>query len=114
VLLALVLFLAGGQAAFGAEKSSSGRLQSVEGPPPPPPLRSGEALEPDVTIVQDRRGRVEEYRVAGRLVAVKITPGGGAPPYFLVDIDGDGEFDFRNNELASDIQVNSWVLFHWR
>lgn len=88
-------------------------LQPVDSVPPPPPMRSGEVLEPVVTLVHDSRGLVREYRVGGRLVAVKISPGSGAPEYYLVDADGDGQLETRRNDFGSDIMVNSWLIFSW-
>lgn len=88
-------------------------LEQVDSVPPPPPVRSGEPFEPDVTIVRDQRGTVREYRVAGKLVAVKVTPK-DAPAYYLVDSDGDGDLDSRRPELGDDFLVNSWLLFTWK
>jgi hypothetical protein len=75
-------------------------------------VRRGDVLEPEITIVQRRDAVVHEYRVGGRLLAVKITPKGGVP-YYLVDVDGDGDLETRRNDLSSEILVNSWVLFSW-
>lgn len=60
----------------------------------PPQVESGEVLEPDVTITESERGLVEEYSINGRTYMVKITPSSGAP-YYLLDSDGDGTMDVR-------------------
>ena len=87
-------------------------LEQVDSVPSPPPIRSGEVLEPEITIIQDQRGTVREYRIGSRLVGIKVTPE-GAPAYYLIDADGDGHFEERRHGLGSDILINSWVLFTW-
>jgi len=113
-LIAVVCLLgaAAVQAQAGAARDDTpANLEPLESVPPPPPLRSGEALEPQVTI-GERRGTVQEYYVGGRLMAIKVIPRDG-PPYYLVDADGDGHLETRRHELGSDILVNSWLLFTW-
>lgn len=77
-----------------------------------PAAEEGEALEPTVTIREDKRGRVEEYRRGGQLYMIKVIPKKGLP-YFLVDADGDGVLDSRRNDLEPDVMIPSWVLFRW-
>ena len=92
--------------------------QSAEPEPVPEPpaipenAPGGESLEPEVTIIQRDKVTVHEYRLNGRLYAVKVIPRRG-PPYFLVDGDGDGVMETRRNELAPDFLIPSWVLFSW-
>ncbi len=85
-------------------------------PPPPPPipdrLEEGETLEPQVTIRTTPRGIVEEYRVHGRLVMIKVIPKRGYP-YYLVDADGDGELETTGHELAPQFLIPAWVLYRW-
>jgi hypothetical protein len=86
----------------------------IEAPLPPtlpPQLQSGEALEPEVTIRKDEEKVVEEYRMGGRLYMVKITPSVG-PAYYLIDSDGDGELDVREDDITNSA-VPQWVLFRW-
>lgn len=71
-----------------------------------------QAMEPKVTIHEDERGLVEEYRLNGALYMIKITPSVGKP-YFLVDADGDGELESRRNELDPDVMIPSWMIFRW-
>lgn len=86
-------------------------------PLPPPPLpdaaavEEAEELQPEVTIRRRGDAEVEEYRVNGRLYMVKITPSRGYP-YYLIDSDGDGDFDTRRNELDPP-NINQWILFRW-
>ncbi len=84
---------------------------------PLPPVLSDTAdpedsLEPEVTIRQDGRGRIEEHRINGRLYMIKITPSKGYP-YYLLDSDGDGELETRRNDLDPDVLVPRWTLFEW-
>ena len=51
----------------------------------------------------------EEYRVAGQLRMVKITPVRGAP-YYLYDRDGDGALD---RDDADKLPQTYWKLFSW-
>jgi hypothetical protein len=78
--------------------------------PPPPALDTNEAPsdEPAVTITRQTEQTVEEYRVAGRLYMIKITPKIGKP-YYLVDDRGDGKFA-RQESLDSGFRPPRWVL----
>lgn len=69
-------------------------------------------LEPKVTIHEDDRGVIEEYRLNGSLYMIKITPTSGVP-YYLVDADGDGELESRRNELDPDVMIPAWMIFRW-
>lgn len=84
-----------------------------EPPDLPDPVESGEAIEPEVTIIQREDARIEEYRVNGQLYMVKVMPNVG-PSYYLLDRDGDGHLESNLNEIhkASEI-VPQWVLFRW-
>ena len=66
-------------------------------------------LEPQVTIVQRGKEKVEEYRANGRLYMIKVTPPIGAP-YYLVDYRGDGKFS-RQDGLDPGVHVPMWVIF---
>lgn len=84
-----------------------------EPPTLPDPVESGEALEPEITIVPGDDGEIiTEYRVGGNLYMVKITPAFG-PSYYLIDRDGDGQLETRTNNIYEDIVVPQWVLFSW-
>jgi len=89
-------------------------LQPVPEPPDiPDPVRSGEALEPDVRIGRREKATVTEYRVNGRIRAIKVQPDGDFPPYYLYDTDGDGRLDRRTSRFDRDLLVPTWVLFSW-
>jgi hypothetical protein len=93
-------------------ESDSNKTPSPEPPDIPEPVQSGEALEPDITIIRRERQTIEEYRVNGRLYMVKIIPKYG-PPYYLLDSDGDGNMDVRRSDLERGMQVPQWVIFSW-
>ena len=52
---------------------------------------------------------LEEYRVAGQLRMVRITPVRG-PAYYLYDRDGDGALD---RDDADKLPQTYWKLFSW-
>jgi len=80
--------------------------------PPPDRGETGQALEPEVTIIDRGEELVEEYRINGHLYMIKVTPKKGIP-YYLVDSDGDGSFDIRQNELDEHLLIPQWTLFRW-
>lgn len=57
--------------------------------------------------IQDNGDVIQEYRVAGQLKVVKVTPVRGAT-YYLMDQNGDGFPD----EASQDAKVY-WKLFDW-
>ena len=66
----------------------------------------------DIRIYSDKNNMIKEYRANGRVYMIQITPKKGRP-YYLVDADGDGEFDTRRNDLSPNLKIPSWVLFSW-
>lgn len=86
----------------------------VEAPPPPPVVQSGEALEPEVTIREERQETIYEYRVAGKLVMVKVQPKGDMPPYYFYNQDNDAELEYSQVHPQHVPNVNQWVLFRWK
>lgn len=53
---------------------------------------------------------IEEYRVAGQLRMVKVTPARG-PAYYLIDQNGDGRMDpFREGDQPPQTY---WKLYGW-
>jgi len=53
---------------------------------------------------------IEEFRVAGQLRMIKVTPARG-PAFFLIDQNGDGRAD-RNADNSS-VSPVYWKLFGW-
>ncbi len=87
--------------------------QAPEVPEPPLPVQSGEALEPDITIIRRGKKTIHEYRLNGKLVKVKVIPDIG-PPYYMVDVDGDGTLEeVRNSDLEKGIHVQQWEIYSW-
>ena len=84
--------------------------QSVS--PALPSIGEEEGIEPEVRIIQREDQTIEEYRVHGRLYMIKVTPK-NAPPYYLVDSDGDGTMDASPSEIEPRLMIPSWVLFRW-
>lgn len=96
---------------LAAEEGAVGPAVAPEPPELPPQVESGEALEPEVTIIKSEEKTVEEYRVDGKLVMVKITPVAG-PAYYLLDSDGDGTLDTQEDDPRS-ASVQQWEIFSW-
>ena len=69
-------------------------------------------LGPDVQILQSKSADIEEFRSNGQVYMIKVKPKKG-PAYYLVDADGDGDFDTRRNDLQPNLLIPSWVLFSW-
>lgn len=72
----------------------------------------GQSLEPEVTILDGEQHTIEEYRLNGKLYMIKIVPAVGSH-YFLVDSDGDGEFETQRYTGDSEMMVPRWTLFEW-
>ncbi len=89
------------------------RLENVpDVPESPKKVKSGENLEPDITIMRKGKKTIQEYRKNGKLYMVKIIPDVGLP-YYLRDTDGDGKMDVRSNELDRGAEVNMWNVLEW-
>jgi len=85
------------------------KLEPLPEPPPPPPgLAPDPALDPQVTITKQGENKVEEYRVNGKLYAMKVTPPHGVP-YILIDESGNGMM-VRRDSLDSGVRVPQWVI----
>lgn len=73
------------------------------------------SADPDIPENADRTVRtedngdvIEEYRVAGQLRIVKVTPPRG-PAYYLIDDNGDGRLDRGKGE----VQPVYYKLYGW-
>lgn len=88
-------------------------LQALPEPPDiPPRVKSGETLEPEVTIRREEKQTITEYRINGRLQSIKVQPVVG-PPYWLVDTTGDGFTDTRYDNYYPPFAIPGWVIFRW-
>ena len=64
-----------------------------------------------VAVRTEKNGdTIEEYRVAGNLRMVKVTPARGAASY-LYDSDGDGRLDKSKDNV--DVSPVYWKLYGW-
>ncbi|MDD5228507.1 MAG: DUF2782 domain-containing protein [Methylococcales bacterium] len=100
-------------AVHAIEDEAPPRLEQVpDVPEPPKAVKSGETLEPDITIVRKGKKTIQEYRRGGRLYMVKVIPDVGLP-YYLRDTDGDGKMDVRSNQLDRGAEVNMWNVLEW-
>ena len=88
-------------------------LSAQEDPAPPPPLPEDNTglPEPEVTIVRKKDAVIEEYRINGQLRYAKIKPTKG-PAYYMIDTDGDGLLDKRDDNLDNP-PINQWILLRW-
>ncbi|MCH4563845.1 DUF2782 domain-containing protein [Halomonas sp. EGI 63088] len=68
--------------------------------------QSASEVEPDITIRQEEDRTIREYRINGELYAIEIRPSRG-PSYYLVDHDGDGNFERQDGDR---IAVPQWIL----
>ncbi len=105
-LLAVVVFSIAFPASAQAPRLPD--LQPVPEPPPAPPGLLETPMEPQVTIRKRGEDTVEEYRIAGKLYMVKVTPPHGVP-YYLVDSKGDGTFS-RQEPTDTGLRVPMWVI----
>ena len=64
----------------------------------------------DLANAQKNGDTIEEYRVAGNLRMVKVTPARGAA-YYLYDSDGDGRLDKSKDNV--DVSPVYWKLYGW-
>lgn len=93
--------------------SDTPALQALPEPPDiPPRVKSGETLEPEVTIRRDSEKTITEYRVGGRVQSIRVEPVVG-PAYWLVDTTGDGFTDTRYDNYYPPFAIPGWVIFRW-
>jgi len=89
-------------------------------PDVPPPPEGGANIqnsnEPVVTTRQDGDNKIEEYRVHGKLYAIRVTPKIG-PPYTMLDQEGNGSFitlpDHADDAAGQKVHPPHWVLFEF-
>ncbi|WP_414500995.1 MULTISPECIES: DUF2782 domain-containing protein [unclassified Zymobacter] len=74
-----------------------------------PAATQAQQQTPDITTRQEKDQTIEEYRIHGKLYAIKITPSRGEP-YMLVDHSGDGNFQMERNLR---IAIPEWTLLRW-
>ena len=77
--------------------------------PPPPGVAGDPELEPQVTITKKDGETVEEARINGKLMWVKVTPRHGRP-YFLIPDATEGTL-IRREGFDPGLKVPLWLLF---
>ena len=97
----LCLFVSGALA-----QSRPPQLEPLPEPLPPPPIAGPD--EPAVRIPVQEGDKVEETRVGGRVVMLKVTPPNGKP-YYLVDPSGTGSW-LRRDSLDDGLRVPLWPI----
>jgi hypothetical protein len=76
-----------------------------------PPAADDAEVAPQITVKQRDRETVEEARVNGIIVWIKVTPRHGRP-YYLVPTGG-GNMYIRRDSLDTALKPPMWVLFSW-
>jgi hypothetical protein len=87
------------------------KLEPLPEIPPPPGVTGDADLAPQVTITRKDSETVEEARVNGKLVWIKVTPRNGRP-YFLVP-DNTGNIYIRRDSLDVGLRVPLWLLLEF-
>jgi hypothetical protein len=67
--------------------------------------------QPDITIRDDGENKIEEFRVNGKLYAIRVTPKIG-PPYTMIDKDGTGHFE-PSDPAGETVHPPRWTLFEF-
>ncbi len=79
--------------------------KKLQGPP-------SEETTPTVTIRSSENGdRIEEYRQAGMVYMVRVTPAHGKT-YYLYDDDGNGRLD-RTDADKNTVSPVYWTIYEW-
>lgn len=76
----------------------------------PPEEGSSISPEPEITIIDGDKKRMEVMSINGQVYSIKVIPKNGKP-YYLVDKMGDGEF--IRDSAADRMQVPEWVIISW-
>ncbi len=83
---------------------------------PPPANVTGadlmESMRSEVRIIARENHEVEEYRVGNNVYMIKVKPK-NAPPYYLYDEDGSGNFQWRRGMDLERTQVPHWAIMRW-
>lgn len=103
-----VVFLILSAAATAVLAQQPPKLEPLPEPPPPRGAFDAGADEPRVRIAPQEGARVEEVRDGGRIVMLKVTPP-GAPPYYLIDTTGNGNW-MRRDSLDDGVRVPMWTI----
>jgi len=102
-----------GLTALAAQAQQPRALEPLPDIPAPPKMSTaaGADDEPTVTTRQDREGKIEEFRVGGKVVGVRVTPATG-PAYMLVDPDGNGTMT-RSDEIGTGLRPAMFTVLEF-
>jgi hypothetical protein len=106
----LLLLAAGGARAADPYSVPAPVLEPLPEIPAPTGVDDAE-LAPQITIKQKDRETVEEARVNGIIIWIKVTPRLGRP-YYLIPTGG-GNMYIRRDSLDTALKPPMWVLFSW-
>jgi hypothetical protein len=107
VALAVLALTASGLAA--AQATATSKDVPIPEKTPPPVGKEG---APTVTIRTTEDGDViEEYRTAGKVTMVHVTPKVGVP-YYLYDDDHNGRLD-RSDAEKGDVKPVYYTIYEW-
>lgn len=99
------------RSAFAADAYSPPVLEPLPEIAAPPGADNGDAAAPQVTVIQRDRETVEEARVNGIIIWIKVTPRHGRP-YYLIP-SGGGNMYIQRYSLDTGLKVPMWTLFSW-
>ncbi|WP_282235804.1 DUF2782 domain-containing protein [Salinicola endophyticus] len=71
----------------------------------PPAALAQNTPTPEIKTHSDAQQTVSEYRLNGKLYAIRVAPKSGQA-YFLYDADGDGNYQRRDTDT---VPVPEWV-----
>lgn len=111
----MVLLLVGccGAVSLTAAEEKTTKSKSKQPVQDAPKVQKGYVPQAEITIIEGKSRLVKEYRINGQLRAIKVTPGGGFPPYYLIDREGTGDFIRLGPDMGEKIQVPNWILIEW-
>ena len=87
------------------------KLEPLPEIPPPEGITDAD-LEPQITVRQKDGDKLEEARINGALVWIKVTPRHGVP-YYLIPTGHGANTYLRANSLDTALSVPMWQLFSW-
>lgn len=82
-----------------------------EGPPLPPDIQPDTELETQITIIKRGEDTIEEHRVNGELLMIKVIPRIG-PPYYLKK-NAVGSNPVHTDEPGINVSPPMWQLFRF-
>lgn len=110
-----IALLLSGATALAQEAGESPLVEGGEipAPPPMPEKKPQPDIPPPTVTIRRQEGKLmEEYSINGRVYMVRVTPE-NAPPYYLLDMDGDGELRRAESEVGPHVLPPHWVIFEW-